>query len=236
MNKNVNYANSSLNKSNKNLKDAYEKCNPKNKKILFMPHWLDFYANTIKSESQKKKLYFKSYKKGSIIYVKLGSNIGSEFSGNHFCVVLDNQDNKGKETITIVPLSSKSNENYIQLDTIIFDQTVKKFRGRITVHKEIIFEILEKYGGKVEDIVLKEEDTTILKNINKEIEEITTLIDIYSKHKNKKSYANVSALTTISKRRITKINNSDPTGNIFVSKNDISNIHEQISIKFLRND
>ncbi|WP_256999349.1 type II toxin-antitoxin system PemK/MazF family toxin [Mammaliicoccus sciuri] len=106
MNKNLNYANSSLNKSNKNLKDAYEKCNPNNKKILFMPHWLDFYANTIKSESRKKKLYFKSYKKGSIIYVKLGSNIGSEFSGNHFCVVLDNQDNKGKETITIVPLSS----------------------------------------------------------------------------------------------------------------------------------
>ncbi|MEX5941276.1 type II toxin-antitoxin system PemK/MazF family toxin [Mammaliicoccus sciuri] len=236
MNKNVNYANSSLNKSNKNLKDAYEKCNPQNKKILYMPHWLDFYANTIKSESQKKKLYFKSYKKGSIIYVKLGSNIGSEFSGNHFCVVLDNQDNKGKETITIVPLSSKSNENYIQLDTIIFDLTVEKLRDRVIKHKEIMFEILDKYGGKVENNELKEEDSMILTNINKEISEITTLINIYNKHKNKKSYANVSALTTISKRRVSKINNSDPTGNIFVSQNDIKKIHEQISIKFLQND
>ena len=35
-----------------------------------------------------------------MVYVKLGSNIGSEFSGNHFCVILDNKDNKGKETVT----------------------------------------------------------------------------------------------------------------------------------------
>nr|WP_279390829.1 type II toxin-antitoxin system PemK/MazF family toxin [Mammaliicoccus sciuri] len=198
-----------------------------------MPHWLDFYANTIKSETNKKKIYFKRYKKGSIIYVKLGSNIGSEFSGNHFCVVLDNQDNSGKETITIVPLSSKSNENYIQLDTNIFDQTLKNLKDKVNKHKEIIFEILDKYGGKVEDIELEKEDFLILTNINKEIEEITILIDIYSKHKNKKSYANVSALTTISKRRVSKINNSDPTGNIFVSDNDLRNIQKQISIKFL---
>lgn len=45
-----------------------------------------------------------------MVYVKLGSNIGSEFSGNHFCVILDNKDNKGKETVTIVPLSSKGNK------------------------------------------------------------------------------------------------------------------------------
>ncbi|RIO70836.1 type II toxin-antitoxin system PemK/MazF family toxin [Mammaliicoccus sciuri] len=236
MNKNVNYANSSLNKSNKNLKDAYEKCNPNNKKILFMPHWLDFYANTIKSESQKKKLYFKRYKKGSIIYVKLGSNIGSEFSGNHFCVVLDNQDNKGKETITIVPLSSKENENYIQLDTNIFDLTVKELGDKNREHKEIISNILNKYGEKIQGNELEVKDLITLKTIKKEVEELSVLIDMYSKHKNKKSFANISAITTVSKRRISKINNSDPTGNIFVSKNDISNIHEQISIKFLQND
>lgn len=51
-----------------------------------------------------------------MVYVKLGSNIGSEFSGNHFCVILDNKDNKGKETVTIVPLSSKGNKNYLKLN------------------------------------------------------------------------------------------------------------------------
>lgn len=101
MSKNINQANSKLNTSNKKLKQAYSKSDSKNMKAIYMPHWLEFYSIAIHSDvTSNKKRYYKSFSRGTVVYVKLGSNIGSEFSGNHFCVILDNKDNKGKETVT----------------------------------------------------------------------------------------------------------------------------------------
>ncbi|MCL7635503.1 type II toxin-antitoxin system PemK/MazF family toxin, partial [Staphylococcus aureus] len=92
MSKNINQANSKLNTSNKKLKQAYSKSDSKNMKVIYMPHWLEFYSIAIHSDvTSNKKRYYKSYSRGTVVYVKLGSNIGSEFSGNHFCVILDNK-------------------------------------------------------------------------------------------------------------------------------------------------
>ncbi|HAR5102397.1 TPA: type II toxin-antitoxin system PemK/MazF family toxin [Staphylococcus aureus] len=147
MSKNINQANSKLNTSNKKLKQAYSKSDSKNLKVIYMPHWLEFYSIAIHSDvTSNKKRYYKSYSRGTVVYVKLGSNIGSEFSGNHFCVILDNKDNKGKDT-----------------------------------------------------------------------------------------YVNISAITTISKRRISKINDSDPTGTIIISEDDMNEIEKQLKIKFFSN-
>ena len=108
MSKNINLANSKLNNSNIKLKQSYSNAKNANLKVMYMPHWLEFYSNTLHNEvNSTRKRYYKAYSKGTIVYARLGSNIGSEFSGNHFCVVIDNYDNRGKETITIVPLSSK---------------------------------------------------------------------------------------------------------------------------------
>ncbi|MDN8904752.1 type II toxin-antitoxin system PemK/MazF family toxin, partial [Staphylococcus aureus] len=73
--------------------------------------------------TSNKKRYYKSYSRVTVVYVKLGSNIGSEFSVNHFCVILDNKDHKGKETVTIVPLSSNGNKNYLKLNESVLNLT-----------------------------------------------------------------------------------------------------------------
>ncbi|EOB8160681.1 TPA: type II toxin-antitoxin system PemK/MazF family toxin, partial [Staphylococcus aureus] len=46
---------------------------------------------------------------------------------------------------------------------------------------------------------------------------------------------NISAITTISKRRISKINDSDPTGTIIISEDDMNEIEKQLKIKFFSN-
>lgn len=234
MSKNINQANSKLNASNNKLKRAYSKSHSKNMKVIYMPHWLEFYSSAIHNDvTSNKKRYYKSYGRGAVVYVKLGSNIGSEFSGNHFCVILDNKDNKGKETVTIVPLSSKGNKNYLKLNESVLNLTATDLRKQIIDTSSKVQALALKYKGTENE--LSPEDKNLLSDLNQKADELNTVIGIYSNHKGKDTYANISAITTISKRRISKINDSDPTGTIIISEDDMNEIEKQLKIKFFSN-
>lgn len=234
MSKNINQANSKLNTSNKKLKQAYSKSDSKNMKVIYMPHWLEFYSIAIHSDvTSNKKRYYKSYSRGTVVYVKLGSNIGSEFSGNHFCVILDNKDNKEKETVTIVPLSSKGNKNYLKLNESVLNLTATDLKKQIIDISSKVQALAQKY--REIDIKLSTEDKKLLSNLNQKANELYRVIGVYSKHKGKDTYVNISAITTISKRRISKINDSDPTGTIIISEDDMNEIEKQLKIKFFSN-
>ncbi|MDW4166518.1 type II toxin-antitoxin system PemK/MazF family toxin [Staphylococcus saprophyticus] len=234
MAKNINKANSKLNASNNKLKHAYSKSHSKNMKVIYMPHWLDFYSSAIHSDvTSNKKRFYKSYSRGTVVYVKLGSNIGSEFSGNHFCVILDNKDNKGKETVTIVPLSSKGNKNYLKLKNSVLNLTATDLKNQIINTSSKVQTLAEKYIGTENKFT--PEDKKLLSDLNQKASELETVVGIYSNHKGKDTYANISAITTISKRRISKINDSDPTGTIIILEDDMNEIENQLKIKFFSN-
>mgnify|MGYP003363594735 FL=1 len=74
-----------------------------------------------------------------------------------------------------------------------------------------------------------------MSNLNQKANELYRVIGVYSKHKGKDTYVNISAITTISKRRISKINDSDPTGTIIISEDDMNEIEKQLKIKFFSN-
>ncbi|MGV3043054.1 type II toxin-antitoxin system PemK/MazF family toxin [Staphylococcus rostri] len=99
--------------------DIYSSAQQENRKIKYLPEWLDFYTTQLLEENNNKKKMYSTYKRGSIIYVNLGSNIGNEFSGNHFCVVMDRKDNPKKSTLTVIPLSSKKSKHYTHLTSSI---------------------------------------------------------------------------------------------------------------------
>ena len=46
------------------------------------------------------------YKRGEIVKVHLGFNVGSEEGGLHYAVVLDKNNAKSSPVITIIPLTS----------------------------------------------------------------------------------------------------------------------------------
>ncbi|RIM75501.1 type II toxin-antitoxin system PemK/MazF family toxin [Staphylococcus xylosus] len=234
MSKNINQANSKLNTSNNKLKRAYSKSHSKNMKVIYMPHWLEFYSSAIHNDVMRyKKRYYKSYSRGTVVYVKLGSNIGSEFSGNHFCVILDKKDNKGKETVTIVPLSSKENTNYLELKKSVLDITAINLKEQIIDTSSKVQALAEKYKGT--ENKFNSEDKKLLSDLNQKASELETVVGIYSNHKGKDTYANISAITTISKRRISKINDSDPTGTVKIEEKDMHEIEEQLKIRFFSN-
>lgn len=66
----------------------------------------------------------KTYKRGSIIYVDFGVNIGQEFSGPHFCIVLNKSDHKHNEKLTVVPLTSHQHPYTVRLKNTITETSL----------------------------------------------------------------------------------------------------------------
>lgn len=161
--------------------------------------WLKKESNIFTKELNYTPTRFMKYKKGTIVKVDFGINIGCELSKTHFAIVMDNNDNIHKETITVIPLTSKGGNNKIDLGSLIFDEFINKMK------KEI-------------DSVNSEDD----------IKELKELIIEYSKYK-KLTYANLSQFRCISKNRILyPINKHDLVGKSRVSKSVIEKLTQEL--------
>lgn len=67
--------------------------------------WLDLYCDYVNSERLFDPEKMLTYKPGDVITVNFGFNVGSEFGGRHYAVVL-HKDFRTNRTLTVVPLSS----------------------------------------------------------------------------------------------------------------------------------
>ena len=76
------------------------------KKAALISKWITQYANYISFEEKFSPHKLIGYKRGDIVFVNFGFNIGSEFGGEHYAVVIDNNNDRNSSTITVVPLSS----------------------------------------------------------------------------------------------------------------------------------
>lgn len=104
----------SLDNSNKVFKDIVNNCN--NPKFEYLDRWQHFQAYSFKEENRlTKHKRFKTYKRGSILFVNFGTSIGSELSGHHFAIVLSKDDNPFNGTLTVLPLTSKDKKYNINL-------------------------------------------------------------------------------------------------------------------------
>lgn len=93
-------------------------------KFQLLPNWLDnvSYWYTREDKETLPSRYY-HYDRGTIIRVDFGVNMGSEFCGLHFAIVLDKKDNNHKKTLTVVPLTSKNKSGRFYLGKEIFNQT-----------------------------------------------------------------------------------------------------------------
>jgi len=73
-----------------------------------------------------------SYKRGNIVKLNFGFNIGSEYGGLHYGIVLDNHNAHNSPVITIIPLTSmkdkkKIHENSVDLGNEIYRSLKLKY-------------------------------------------------------------------------------------------------------------
>ena len=144
---------------------------------------------------------FKRYSRGQIVRVKFGVNIGSEFSGEHYAIVISKGDTMMNPVLHVIPLTSKQHNYNIEVDNILYNEE------------------------KIDDLkeLLKAESD------KKKIKEINNCIKYYSKRKGKISYACIKHLKTISKLSICKpINKYDYLNKIKVSNELLKKIDEEI--------
>lgn len=76
----------------------------------FLPEWnyrkaeyIKHHFEAIKTHKRKNE---KVFKRGSLVFVDFGVNVGSELSGNHYAIVLNNKDNSRSNSLTVIPITS----------------------------------------------------------------------------------------------------------------------------------
>ena len=158
-------------------------------------------SETLLYEINVKPTRFKRYSRGQIVKVKFGVNIGSEFSGDHYAIVISKQDTMLNPILHVIPLTSKKHNYNIELNNILYN---------------------EEKINELRQLVSQE------KNINN-IKKIRKCIKYYSKRKDKISYACVKHLKTVSKLSICKlINKYDYLDKIKISNDLLRKIDEEI--------
>jgi mRNA-degrading endonuclease toxin of MazEF toxin-antitoxin module len=90
------------------LKAAIMKLPPKTQ--LSITEWIVKWSNLISREKGFNPEYMPYFKRGDIVYVDLGFNVGSEHGGIHYAVIYDNNNSKKNKNVVIIPLSSVDDE------------------------------------------------------------------------------------------------------------------------------
>lgn len=90
------------------------------KKSNLLAYWIKDFAKYHDEERTFSPTSLKHFKRGDIIKVNLGFNVGNELGGLHYCIVINSNDNINSGTLNIVPLSSIK-EDKIYNDTTCVD-------------------------------------------------------------------------------------------------------------------
>lgn len=167
-----------------------------NKQEYKTSHLLAYWINDFSNYHDEEKIFdttkLITFKRGSVIKVNLGFNIGHELGGLHYCIVLDKFDNPKNGTLNIIPLTSKKNKRYP--------------KSAIDLGNEIYNTLNLLYSKEIENLSNKYTDIWSLpsekvKQFTSDFEYVKKIKDEIAKMKIG-SIALVNQITTISKQRI----------------------------------
>lgn len=162
-------------------------------------------SKTLLYEVTTKPRCFKRYGRGRIVKVKFGVNIGSEFSGDHFAIVISKQDTAYNPILHVIPITSKKHKTCVDI-------------GNILINDDEISKLKELY-----------ENTTDVKEKRK----IKECLKYYSNRDTIESYATIEHMKTISKLSIMKpINEYDYIDKLRVPKDLLDKINDEIIKEF----
>lgn len=152
------------------------------KKANILSYWLQDYASFIEFENNFDPTKNISYKRGNIIKLNFGFNIGSEYGGLHYAIVLDNHNEHNSPVVTVIPLTSLKENKVIHPNSV-------------DLGNEIYYSLNSKYE-KAKKQLYEERDS--MKNITKTLSNlistsetaITSNTDIHKDIDNAKSLLN----------------------------------------------
>lgn len=138
---------------NLNQKKIFAQCNTANEnyikeclsgypKYKYLSSWLLSNSRYLKNDRLKKAKSNKIYKRGSLIFVDFGVNVGAELSNYHFAVVLNKKDNKRNNVLTVIPVTSHENYFTVKLDGFISEKSQKYLYDLLTKKIDVIVSLI----------------------------------------------------------------------------------------------
>lgn len=162
------------------------------KKTHLLAYWISDFSDYHDNEKTFDTTKLISFKRGNIIKVNLGFNIGHELGGLHYCVVLDKFDNPKNGTLNVIPLTSKKSKKYpsssVDLGNELFNILSKVYNKKIQVLSSKYNDI---WSLPTEQVKQFTADFEYIKKVKAEISKMQ-----------KGSIALINQITTISKQRI----------------------------------
>lgn len=249
----------SIRKLNNLLEGYISNSNPDiQKKAYLISSWLQQFVSFTSFEKQFDPIKNISYKRGNIVKVNLGFNIGCELGGPHYAVVLDKHNKHSSDTITIVPLvSAKENKAIYERDVFLGNELYNTLNSKFTSdlndckthlnELQEMAEILENLinalnqnpdsdeknakiaeANQQNEIYLKKTE-----ELSKEITQCETLKKEISLMK-QGSIARIEQITTISKMRIwIPKKRNDVLSNVSFSENAMKKINNKLKELYL---
>lgn len=221
-------------------------------KARFLSNWLLTKSYHLDREMKNKNTkFFDCYKNGTVVRIDFGVNIGNEMSNHHFGVILNKKDNRRNGIVTVLPLSSKESSHYLKLNDELFKiisadmaEKSQKISFELDEIKAILDEVQRAAKNNDEKVSFSDNGTQVeatLSNmytylderLNKLIEEnekIRAVYSVYQKY-DKDTFVCIKNIQTLSKLRIFKINDMDPSGKMRLSKSTM----EKIDLAILEN-
>lgn len=106
--------------ANKNFKTVYrDRKRQHHLKYRFLHNWTLKKSQYLMNDEKTYKGNKKVYRRGAIVNVDFGVNVGTELSGNHFAIVLTKDDSPKNEKLTVIPLSSHYHPHSISLKNTV---------------------------------------------------------------------------------------------------------------------
>ena len=193
------------------------------KKSNLLAYWITEFSNYHDNEKNFDSTSLKRFKRGDIIKVNLGFNIGSELGGLHYCVVINKNDSPYSNTLNIIPLTSiKENKVYNK-------HTCVNLGNELHYLLQNKLNTLEK---TVSSFNFSEETLDNIDNLKILLEKLEYIRKIKEELKNMKigSIAYIHQITTISKQRIFKT----PLTGLRLSNKSLDLIDEKIKKLFTK--
>lgn len=196
--------------------------NPKHKKKAdLISYWMETYCKYLLSEEKFDYKTLPSYKRGEVVSLNFGFNVGSEHGGLHYAIVLDNDNKQASPVITVVPLSSGNEKDTYNRDIFLgnelydkLNSKFNKFNANVTSKFEETRIMLDYFKNTTDNsndnAYMKNEIEELISNLKSRINKLGSerkMLDIYSREIAKLkqgSIALMEQITTVSKMRIYK--------------------------------
>ena len=250
----------------KNKKEAIQKINNTLEKLInsgsdkhlkkadVISFWLKEYSRYIQNEEDFNYKRVMHYKRGDVVQLNFGFNIGSEHGGLHYAIVLDNNNIQSSPVITVIPLSSGTKETTYERDIYLGNELYDKLKIKYDRCLEMLINdkkehhLLTMMADQLETSNSRQESNNenneelklLLKSNATDIEQREKQLNRFTKEierlKNG-SVALMEQITTVSKMRIYKPKSSkDLLYNVKFSDGAMEKINERLIELFVHSD